>query len=73
MGFLEKNKAGDLEYSDVMNLYKHETEFDDLRWKEGLRLIKESYSNHLKGFGYEFKLKQADGKWQNLYLNFSSL
>ena len=73
MGFLEKNKEGDLEYADVMNLYKHENEFNDERWKEGLRLIKESYSNHLKGYGYEFKIKGADGKWENLYLNFSSL
>lgn len=73
MGFLEKNKAGDLEYSDVMNLYKHENEFNDPRWKEGLKLIKESFSNHLKGYGYEFKVKGEDGKWQKLYLNFSSL
>lgn len=73
MGFLEKNQDGDLEYSDVMNLYKHENEFDDPRWKEGLKLIKESFSNHLKGYGYEFKIKGSDGKWQKLYLNFSSL
>lgn len=73
MGFLEKNKAGDLEYSDVMNLYKHENEFDDPRWKEGLRLIKQSFSNHLKGFGYEFKVKGEDGKWTNLLLNFSGI
>ena len=73
MGFLEKNQDGDLEYSDVMNLYKHENEFNDPRWKEGLKLIKESFSNHLKGYGYEFKVKADDGKWQKLYLNFSSL
>ena len=73
IGFLERNEKGDLEYARVMDLYKHESEFDDSRWKEGLRLIKESFSNHLKGFGYEFKIKGADGKWQNLLLNFSSL
>jgi hypothetical protein len=73
IGFLERNEKGDLEFARVMDLYKHEAEFDDARWKEGLRLIKESFSNHLKGFGYEFKTKNADGKWDNLYLNFSSL
>lgn len=73
IGFLERNEKGDLEYARVMDLYKHESEFDDARWKEGLRLIKESFSNHLKGFGYEFKIKGEDGKWQNLLLNFSSL
>lgn len=74
MSFLERNANGDLEYSRVMDLYKHEDKFDDARWKEGLRLIKESFSNHLKGFGYEFKIKnEASGKWDNLLLNFSSL
>ena len=72
MSFLERNANGDLEYGRVMDLYKHEDKFDDPRWKEGLKLIKESFSNHLKGYGYEFKMKGADGKWQNLYLNFSS-
>ncbi|MRX40380.1 DUF3164 family protein [Flavobacterium sp. LC2016-23] len=73
LSFLERNANGDLEYSRVMDLYKHEDKFDDPRWKEGLRLIKESFSNHLKGFGYEFKLKDANGHWQNIILNFSSL
>lgn len=73
MGFLERNANGDLEYSRVMDLYKHEDKFDDARWREGLRLIKQSFSNHLKGFGYEFKFKDDAGKWQKLLLNFSSL
>ncbi|MDN3673106.1 DUF3164 family protein [Flavobacterium branchiarum] len=73
MSFLERNAQGELEYNRVMDLYKHEDKFDDPRWKEGLKLIKESFSNHLKGYGYEFKMKNADGKWHNLYLNFSSL
>ena len=73
MGFLERNEKGDLEYARVMDLYKHEHKFDDERWKEGLRLIKESFSNHLKGFAYEFSFKGDDGKWVKLPLNFSSL
>lgn len=73
MSFLERNAKGDMEYARVMDLYKHEDKFDDPRWKEGLRLIKESFSNHLKGFGYEFKIKDESGKWQNLLLNFSGV
>lgn len=73
MGFLERNEKGDLEYARVMDLYKHEAKYQDERWQEGLRLIKESFSNHLKGFGYEFKVKGTDGKWKSLLLNFSSL
>lgn len=73
MSFLERNAKGDLEYARVMDLYKHEDKFDDERWKEGLRLIKESFSNHLKGFGYEFSEKGEDGKWTKFPLNFSGL
>lgn len=73
MSFLERNKNGDLEYSRVMDLIKHEDKFDDDRWKEGLKLIRESFSNHLRGYGYEFKTKDASGKWNNIGLTFSSL
>lgn len=73
MSFLERNANGDLEYSRVMALYKHEDKYDDERWKEGLRLIKESFRNHLKGYGYEFKYKDESGKWQNILLNFSGI
>lgn len=73
MTFLERNAKGDLEYSRVMDLFKHEDKWDDPRWREGLRLIKQSFSNHFKGFGYEFKTKGPDGKWHNILLNFSSL
>jgi hypothetical protein len=73
MGFLERNEKGDLEFARVMDLYKHESKYQDPRWQEGLRLLKESFSTHLKGFGYEFKVKGEDGKWNSLLLNFSGL
>lgn len=73
MGFLERNAKGDLEYAKVMDLLKHETKFDDNRWLEGLRLIKESYSLSFKAFGYEFKQKNDRGQWERIELNFSSL
>lgn len=73
MGFLEKNANGDLEYARVMELYGHEQRFDDDRWREGLRLIKESYSVYLKGYGYYFRFMGEDGRMQRLELNFSSL
>jgi len=74
MTFLERNAKGDLEYSRVMELCKHEDKFDDPRWKEGLRLVKEGFSNHFKAYGYEFKVRNAQsGKWESLILNFSSV
>lgn len=73
MDFLVKNKQGDLEYPKVMILLSHEDNYDDKRWKEGLRLIKESYKVVLRGFGYYFEKKDVQGKWQPIPLNFSSL
>ncbi|WP_425628834.1 DUF3164 family protein [Cellulophaga lytica] len=78
LGFLEKNKQGDLEYASVLALLKHENKFKDPRWVEGLKLVKEGHHNYLKAYGYEFKTKvtsedNPDGKWQSIILNFSSL
>lgn len=73
MGFIERNNAGDLEYSRVMDLFKHQDKFSDARWINGLQLIKESYSQHFKAYGYEFRHKKTNGKVENLILNFSSL
>lgn len=73
MSFLEKNHAGDLEYQKVMILLSHEESYYDPRWKEGLRLVKESYKVVLKGFGYQFEIKTPEGKWETMSLNFSSL
>jgi hypothetical protein len=73
MSFLEKNENGDLEYARVMNLWQHEERYGDPRWKEGLKLIKESYNNHLKGYGYEFKTRGSDKKWQTINLTFASV
>lgn len=74
MGFLERNEKGDLEYSRVMDLLKHENKWNDKRWSEGLRLVKESYSNTMKGYGYQFMLRPEEGdKWESINLNFSSI
>jgi hypothetical protein len=73
MSFLERNQNGDMEYGRVMNLWQHEDKFTDARWKEGLKLIKESFTTHLKGFGYEFKTRGTDGKWQPINLTFASV
>lgn len=72
--FIARNKAGDLEYSKVMNLLSHEDKYEDPRWLEGLKLIKESYSSHLKGYQYDFEiLDETTGKYKRLELNFSSI
>lgn len=73
MGFLTRNNKGDLEYSQVFRLLHHEALFQDERWIEGLRLLKEGYHLYYKGFGYEFKIKNNGNKWEHVSLNFSSI
>lgn len=73
MDFIERNEAGDLEFSKVMNLFKHQDKFNDPRWINGLQLIKESYSQSFKAYGYEFRQKGRGGKMESITLNFSSL
>ena len=73
ISFLERNKAGDLEYGRVMALISHRAKFHDKRWLEGLRLIEQSFSIMFRGFAYEFKTKDPEGKWESHTLNFSSL
>lgn len=73
MKFLERNKAGELEYSRVFSLIQERDRFSDERWKEGLKLLEESYNVTLKAYQYEFKVKDEQGSWENLPLNFSAL
>ncbi|MDC9722399.1 MAG: hypothetical protein PSN34_06455 [Urechidicola sp.] len=74
MSFLIRNKSGDLEYSRVMDLLSHEDKYTDERWVEGLHLVKESYSNVMKGYGYQLMHRPKEGdKWDNINLSFSSI
>lgn len=73
MGFMAKNDKGDLEYSRVFHLLKHRHTFSDPRWTEGLNLLEESFQTNLRGYGYEIKVKDEQGKWQSISLNFTSL
>jgi hypothetical protein len=73
ISFISRNEKGELEYAKVMNLLQHENRWNDPRWIEGLKLIRESYSIHLKGYSYEFYVKSDLGKWLKIELNFSSL
>lgn len=74
MSFLVKNKKGDLEYSMVMQLLQHENLYDDQRWVEGLKLLREGYKLYYKGFSYEFHVKDFKGaKWKLVTMNFSNI
>lgn len=70
MSLLERKK-GDLDIQLVQKLYSMEDRFDDENWKEGIRLLKESYSyNHSKDYISFFK-KGRNNQWEGINLNFS--
>lgn len=70
MSLLERKK-GDLDIQLVQKLYSMEDRFDDENWREGIRLLKESYSyNHSKDYVSFFK-KGRNNEWEGINLNFS--
>lgn len=70
MSLLERKK-GDLDIQMVQKLYSMEDRFDDDNWREGIRLLKESYSyNHSKDYVSFFK-KSRNNAWEAINLNFS--
>ena len=73
MTFIARNDNGELEYASVMRIIQHEHLYQDPRWIEGLRLIKESYKIVFKAYSFEFKKKNPVGKWERLKLNFNEL
>lgn len=72
--FIQRNEKGELEYSKVMHLLQHKDKYNDPRWVEGLQLIQESYNVQLRGYGYEFFVRnEVDGKFEKLEINFTAL
>ena len=73
MAMLEKNINGKLEYSRLQALYSQEERFDDPRWKEAIRLFKESYIVTGSKMMLEFYQRNAESlKWEPILLNLSS-
>lgn len=72
--FIQRNEKGELEYSKVMHLLQHKDKYSDPRWLEGLALIQESYNIQLRGYGYEFFIKDEKiGAWEKVEINFTAL
>lgn len=73
MSLLERNSDGKLEPRRVMEIIKHESKFTDERWVKAIKLLKESYHEQASKYYMEFAVKNADGKWEAVNLNFSAL
>lgn len=70
---LERNKEGNLEYSRIQSLYSQENEFDDPRWREAIRLFKESFRPVDSKMRIEvYQRKEVSGKWEPVSLNLST-
>lgn len=70
---LERNKEGNLEYSRIQSLYSQENQFDDPRWKEAIRLFKESFRPVDSKMRIEiYKKSEESNKWEPVSLNLSS-
>lgn len=70
MSLLER-KNGALDILLVQKLYSLEDRFDDENWKEGIRLLKESYSFSLSKDYISFFKKNENNEWEGINLNFS--
>lgn len=73
MTFLQKNQKGDMNYPNVMKFLKHENKFEDERWKEGCRLLRENFTTDFKKFYFVFSKKNEAGEWENINLNIASI
>ncbi|OBS12564.1 hypothetical protein ATE49_04910 [Elizabethkingia miricola] len=66
-----ERKNGALDIDQVQKLYSMEDRFDDPNWKEGIKLLKESYSyKHSKDY-IRFERRNRNGQWIPIILNFS--
>lgn len=73
MSLLERNGQGQLEYSRVQSLYKYENNYTDARWKEAIKLFKESFMVKGSKMNIYFHLLNEAGTYDPIPLNFSSL
>jgi hypothetical protein len=70
---LERNEEGKLEYARIQSLYSREDEFDDPRWKEAIRLFKQSYYPASSKMYIEVYRRSESDKWMPVKLNLSSI
>lgn len=73
LSYMTKDKAGNLRYSSVMKLIQHEDKYEDERWREGIRLLKDSYNSSFSKYYYHIQVRNEQGEWENIELNFSKI
>jgi hypothetical protein len=68
-----QNTKGGLDSKKVMSLFKYKTKIKDNRFIKALELIEQSISRPSSKKYFRVWAKDADGQYQNIDLNFSSL
>jgi hypothetical protein len=67
---LQRSK-GRLDINQVQRLYKYEEAYDDANWKEGIRLLKESWTAGKTKWYARFEV-QINGTWTPIVMDFAS-
>ncbi|MFK7033165.1 DUF3164 family protein [Flavobacterium oreochromis] len=70
---LLERKNGEFDINLIQKLYKMEDRFDDVNWKKGIKLMKESYSYEFSKDYVTFEQKGKEGKWEQILLSFSNI
>lgn len=70
---LLERKRGNLDIKLVQKLYAMEDRFDSENWKQGLKLLKESWQSGDSKFYVNFYVKNENDEWKHVNINFSSL
>ncbi|MFK7048753.1 hypothetical protein FLACOL_01096 [Flavobacterium columnare] len=70
---LLERKNGEFDINLIQKLYKMEDRFDDANWKQGIKLMKESYSYEFSKDYITFEQKGKDGNWKQIPLSFSNI
>lgn len=72
VSLLARNNAGNLEFSRIQELYKYEDRYEDPRWVEAIRLLKESYQKKGSKYYINFWVRDEKGTYQPINLNFNT-
>ena len=70
---LLERKRGQLDIKMVQKLYSMEDRFEDLNWKEGIKLLKESWQGGSSKFYINFYVKDDNDAWEHVNINFASV
>lgn len=70
---LLERKRGHLDIKMIQKLYSMEDRFDDENWRNGIKLLKESWQTGNTKFYINYYTKNTDDAWEHVNINFASV